>query len=66
WKGIDYNPIFYNAESFKGALYKIKAFYNQYPKAIGPLVNLKYWLDCYKQGKEPENYLNNNAYTDIC
>jgi hypothetical protein len=42
WVGVDYNPVFYDTESFKGALYKLKAFHDKYPKTIGPLVNLLY------------------------
>ena len=42
WVGIDHDPEFYDAEGFKGALYKLKAFHDEYPKAIGLLVNLQY------------------------
>jgi hypothetical protein len=62
WLGIDHDPVFYNAEGFKRALYKIKAFYNQYLKAIGPLVNLQYWIDCYLQGNEPEDRADDNSW----
>ena len=52
--------MFYNAEGFKGTPYKVKAFYDEYLKAAGPLINLQYWLDCYAQGTEPEGCRNNN------
>ena len=32
--------MWYDAEEFKGAPYKLKAFYNEYPEAFGPLANL--------------------------
>jgi hypothetical protein len=54
--------VFYNAEGFKRALYKIKAFYDQYLKAIGPSVNLQYWIDCYLQGNEPEDRTDDNSW----
>ena len=62
WLGIDYDPVFYDAESFKGAPHKVKAFHDQYPKAIGPPVNLQYWIDCYLQGSEPETRADDNGY----
>jgi hypothetical protein len=31
--------VFYNSDCFKGVLYKVKAFYNQYPKVVEPLIN---------------------------
>jgi hypothetical protein len=40
WTGVDYDPEFYDAECFKGAPHKLKAFYDEYPKATRPLVNL--------------------------
>jgi transposase InsO family protein len=60
WVGIDYDPVFYDAEGFKGAPYKLKAFHNEYPKAKGPPAILQYWLDCYLQGKKPADRLNDN------
>jgi hypothetical protein len=62
WLGIEHDPVFYNAEGFKGALHKIKAFHDQYPKAIGPSVNLQYWIDCYLQGNEPEDRADDNSW----
>jgi hypothetical protein len=62
WIGIDHDPEFYNAEGFKGALHKVKAFHDQYSKAIGPLINLQYWLDCYLQGTEPEKCTDDNHW----
>jgi hypothetical protein len=53
--------VFYNAEGFKRVLYKIKAFYDQYLKAIGPSVNLQYWIDCYLQSNELEDCTDDNS-----
>jgi hypothetical protein len=59
---MDHNPVFYDAKSFKGAPHQVKAFHDQYSKAIGPLVNLQYWIDCYLQGKEPEDRTDDNGW----
>ena len=64
--GVDHDPVFYDAESFKGSPHKIKAFHDQYPDAIGPPVNLQYWIDCYLEGKEPEDRIDDNGYTVKC
>ena len=61
WTGVDHDPVFYDAESFKGSPHKIKAFHDQYPDAIGPPVNLQYWIDCYLEGKEPEDRIDDNG-----
>jgi hypothetical protein len=53
--------VFYNAEGFKRALHKIKAFHDQYLKAIGPSVNLQYWIDYYLQSNEPEDRADDNS-----
>jgi transposase InsO family protein len=53
WVGVDYDPVFYDAEGFKGAPHKLKAFHDNYPKAKGPPKNLFYWIDCYLQKVEP-------------
>jgi transposase InsO family protein len=60
WVGLDHDPVFYNAEGFKGAPHKLKAFHDQYPKAVGPPVNLPYWIDCYLQGTEPGEQVDDN------
>jgi hypothetical protein len=60
WIGMDHDPEFYNADGFKGAPHKVKAFHDQYPKASGPPINLQYWIDCYLQGTEPENRTDDN------
>jgi predicted aspartyl protease len=61
WVGVDHDPVFYDAEGFKGAPYKLKAFHDEYPKAKGPPVNLQYWLDCYLQSKDPADRLDDNG-----
>jgi hypothetical protein len=62
WICIDHDPVFYNADGFKGAPHKVKAFHDQYPKASGPPINLQYWIDCYLQGTEPENRTDDNRW----
>jgi hypothetical protein len=61
WVGIDHDPVFYNADGFKGAPHKLKAFHDNHPKAKGPPTNLQYWIDCYLQGTEPENRTDDNG-----
>ena len=61
WIGVDHDPVFYDAEAFKGAPHKLKAFHDEYPKARGPPVNLQYWIDCYLQGKEPADRHDDNG-----
>jgi len=60
WVGLDHDPGFYNADGFKGAPHKLKAFHDQYPKAVGPPVNLPYWIDCYLQGTDAADRSNDN------
>jgi hypothetical protein len=55
WVGLDHDPEYYDAEGFKGAPHRLKAFHDQHPQAAGPPVNLQYWVDCYLQGQEPED-----------
>jgi hypothetical protein len=64
WVGVEHDPEFYDAEGFKGAPHKIKAFHDQYPKALGPPKNLGYWIDCYLQGDEPEDRLDDNRWVE--
>jgi transposase InsO family protein len=45
-----------------GAPHKLKAFHDKYPKAIGPPVNLLYWIDCYLQSKEPADRTDDNGW----
>ena len=63
WVGVDHDPEFYDAEGFKGAPYKLKAFHGNYPKAKGPPIHLQYWIDCYLQDNEPEARADDNGYT---
>ena len=62
WVGIDHDPEFYDAEGFKGAPHKLKAFHDNHPKAKGPPLNLQYWIDCYLQDNEPEARADDNGY----
>jgi transposase InsO family protein len=62
WVGWDHDPVWYDAEGFKGAPYKLKAFHDEYPEAFGPPVNLEYWLDCYLKGTEPEDRADDNGW----
>jgi transposase InsO family protein len=64
WVGVDHHPEFYDAECFKGAPHKLQAFHDEYPKALGPPVNLQHWIDCYLQGREPENRADDNGWAD--
>jgi transposase InsO family protein len=62
WVGIDHDPEFYDAEGFKGAPHKLKAFHANHPAAKGPPTNLQYWIDCYLQENEPEARADDNGY----
>jgi hypothetical protein len=61
WVGVDHDPVFYDAECFKGAPHQLRAFHEKYPKATGPPLNLPYWLECYSQGKEPADRPDDNG-----
>ena len=64
WVRLDHDLEWYNAEGFKGAPHKLKAFHDEYPKAFGPPANLRYWLDCYVDGTELEACTDDNGWVD--
>ena len=64
WEGFDHDPEFYDADGFKGAPYKLKAFHDEYPQATGPPVNLQHWIDSFQNGKDPENRVDDNRVDD--
>ena len=37
WTGQDHDPVWYNPDGFKGALYKLKEFHDQYSNKPGLL-----------------------------
>jgi hypothetical protein len=54
WTGLDYNSVWYNSESFKRSLYKLKKFYNQYLDKPNLSHYLLDWLQCYNNNTELE------------
>ena len=52
--GHDPDDTWYNADSFIGAPYKIKAFHNKRPHDAGPPVRLSQWLEAYYRDKNLE------------
>jgi hypothetical protein len=60
WIGYDTDPMWYNAENFKGSPYKLRDFHMSNPSAAGPPVQLPYWIECWEQDKEPEDRSDDN------
>jgi transposase InsO family protein len=64
WVGLDHDPVWYDAEGFKGSPHKLRAFHASYPSAFGPPVNLDYWLDCYLAGTDPDDRDDDNGWVE--
>ena len=61
WKGYDPDPTWYPAWNFTGSPQLLKQFHNAYPKKPGPPKYLDEWLQCWKEGTEPEEHKDKNA-----
>lgn len=62
--GFDHDPVYYDAESFKGAPQKLRSYHEENPDAFGPPVNLEYWVTCYLDGTEPESRTDDNMWVE--
>jgi hypothetical protein len=62
---LDHDLVWYNPEGFKGALHRLKAFHDRYPNKLGPPRHLMDWLQCYKDGTEPEDRWDDNLLVII-
>jgi hypothetical protein len=60
WTGLDYDPVWYNPDGFKGSPQKLKEFHDRYPDKPGPPRHLTDWLQCYDKGTEPEEQWDDN------
>jgi hypothetical protein len=60
WTGLDYDPVWYNPDGFKGSPHKLKEFHDQYPNKPGPPRHLADWLQCYEKGTEAEERWDDN------
>jgi hypothetical protein len=60
WTGVDYDPVWYDPDGFKGAPYKLREFHDQYPSKPGPPRHLAYWLRCYEEGTDAEDRWDDN------
>jgi len=63
WIGYDEDPEWYNAENFKGAPHKLRDFHNENPQHPGPPCRLPYWIQCWENGEEPEEFDDDNQPT---
>ena len=60
WVGLDYDPVWYNPDGFKGSPHKLKDFHDRYPDKPGPPRHLTDWLQCYDQGIDAEDRWDDN------
>ena len=61
WEGLDPDPTFYDAESFRRAPMRIQEFHDRNTTAAGPPVRLQYWLEAAADGIEAWKHDDNNS-----
>ena len=60
WLGHDPDPEWYPASNFIGSPYKLRAFHERFPDAVGPPRNLPEWILAWEEGNEDTKYLEDN------
>ena len=60
WTGYDDDFKWYDAANFKGSLYWIRDFHQQYSDRPELLRNLSYWIKCWKEDEDAENQADDN------
>jgi hypothetical protein len=65
WTGLDPDPTFYDAESFKRAPVRIQEFHDKNLTAAGPPQRLQEWLKAAADGRDPGEHEDDNGAVNI-
>jgi hypothetical protein len=61
WIGLDPDPTFYDAESFKRAPVRVQEFHDENPTAAGPPRRLQEWLMAAADDRDPDEHEDDNG-----
>ena len=61
WIGFDDDPEWYPASDFKYSPHKLRDFHLQYSDLPGPPAKLQQWLQCWEQGQDSYEDLNDDT-----
>ena len=60
WQGLDDDPVEYSLKDLRHAPFALRTFYEKYPRRLGPLKNLQYWIRCTEDDVQPESRPDDN------
>ena len=56
WLGCQDDPVWYNARNFKNSPYKLRDFHDANSKHPGPPKSLGYWIRCWEDDRDADDY----------